>query len=157
MKDAMTALIRSIYNSVIKRELDEAFMFMVRETVPFYCSEGDLVKEMTCQRMIGHAIVSKWLIPDKKFVNRYLSSASRHYKYMAIVMDNKDNVKRVNLTKNYQQSVAEFKGLMEPEDSPYKAGIMGHTALNQWGLRYSSLEGARKNLDVFRAVATYAQ
>jgi hypothetical protein len=72
-------------------------------------------------------------------------------------MDSKDNVKRVNLTKNYQQSVAEFKGLMEPEDSPYKAGIMGHTALNQWGLRYSSLEGARKNLDVFRAVATYAQ
>lgn len=67
--------------------------------------------------MIGYAIVNKWLIPDKKFVNSYLSSASRHYKYMAIVIDNNDNVQRVNLTKNYQQSVAQFKALMEPEDS----------------------------------------
>lgn len=106
MKDAMTALIRSIYQTVIKRELDEAFMFMVRETVPFYCSEGDMKADRTCQRMIGYAIVNKWLLPDKSFVNSYLSSASRHYKYMAIVVDNKDNVQRVNLTKNYQQSVA---------------------------------------------------
>jgi hypothetical protein len=129
---------------------------MVRETVPFYCSEGKMFKEVTCQRMIGHAIVSKWLIPDKKFINRYLSSASRHYKYMAIVLDANDQVQRVNLTKNYQQSIAQFKGMMEPEDSKWKAGIMGHTALNQWGLRYSSKQGAQKDLDVYRAIGVYA-
>lgn len=157
MKDAMTALIRSIYQTVIKRELDEAFMFMVRETVPFYCSEGDMKADRTCQRMIGYAIVNKWLLPDKSFVNSYLSSASRHYKYMAIVVDNNDNVQRVNLTKNYQQSVAQFKALMEPEDSQYKTGIMGHTAMNQWGKRYSSFQGAQKDLDCYRAIAVYAQ
>lgn len=48
MKDAMTALVRAVYQSVIKRELDEAFMFMVRETVPFYCSEGDMKTERLC-------------------------------------------------------------------------------------------------------------
>lgn len=48
MKDAVAAMVRSIYQNVVKRELDEAFMFMVRETVPFYCSEGDMKEERTC-------------------------------------------------------------------------------------------------------------
>lgn len=34
---------------------------------------------------------------------------------------------------------------------------MGHTAMNQWGKRYSSFQGAQKDMDCYRAIAVYAQ
>jgi hypothetical protein len=37
-----------------------AFTIQIKETVPFYCSEGDL-KSPICQRIIGHSIKNKLL------------------------------------------------------------------------------------------------
>lgn len=156
MKQAMQSMANAVYNNIVKPEKDEAFLFLVRQTQPFYCSEGDLDKKL-CQRMIGHAIVSNWLIPEKKMVNRYLSSASRHYKHVAYLVKDDDTVVKMNLTKNLGQSRAQFTAFVKPEDSEYKAGIIGHTAKNSYWDRYSALPGAEKNMDCLEAIAKYAQ
>lgn len=156
MKQAMQGLAKGIYDGVVKPERDEAYLFLVRETVPFYCSEGEL-KEPLCQRMIGYALTVKWLLPDKSMVNRYLSSASRHYKFVAYLKKEDDTIVRMNLTKNHAQSVAQFKAFVEPEDSDYKAGIIGHTAQNNYWNWHSALVGADKKQDCYEILTRYAQ
>lgn len=156
MKQAMQSMANAVYTNIVKREKDEAYLFLVRQTQPFYCSEGDLDKAL-CQRMIGHAIKSNWLIPEKKMVNRYLSSASRHYKHVAYLIKDDDSVVRMNLTKNLGQSRAQFKAFVKPDDSEYKAGIIGHTAKNGWWDMHSALPGAEKNMDCLEAITKYAQ
>jgi hypothetical protein len=46
MKQAMQNLGQAIYNQVVKQEKDEAYLFLVRETTAFHCSEGDLDKKL---------------------------------------------------------------------------------------------------------------
>ena len=43
-------------------------MYLVKETVPLYCSEGNL-NNIYCQRMIGLALREGWINADDKFVN----------------------------------------------------------------------------------------
>lgn len=156
MKQAMQGLAKGIYDGVVKPERDEAYLFLVRETVPFHCSEGEL-KEPLCQRMIGYALTKDWLLPDKSMVNRYLSSASRHYKFVAYLKKEDDTIVRMNLTKNHAQSFAQFKAFVEPEDSEYKAGIIGHTAQKNYWNFHSATLGAEKKQDVYEILTRYAQ
>lgn len=156
MKQAMQNLGQAIYNQVVKQEKDEAYLFLVRETTAFHCSEGDLDKKL-CQRMIGHAIVQNWLIPEKKMINKYLSSASRHYRHVAYLQDSKGEVVRLNLTKNYATSLAQFHAFVDSEDSAYVAGIIGHSAQNKWWAKHSQLRGSEKNHDCLEIIVTYAQ
>jgi len=46
MKQAMQSMANAVYNNIVKREKDEAYLFLVRQTQPFYCSEGDLDKSL---------------------------------------------------------------------------------------------------------------
>lgn len=156
MKQAMQNMAQQIYNQVVKKEKDEAYLFLVRETTPFHCSEGDLDKPL-CQRMIGQAIINNWLIPEKKMINKYLSSASRHYRHVAYLADAKGEVTRLNLTKNYGTSLAQFHAFVDSDDSSYVAGIIGHSAQNKWWVKHSKLRGAEKNMDCLEIIVTYAQ
>ena len=156
MKQALQNLGQAVYTQIVKKEKDEAYLFLVRETTAFHCSEGDLDKPL-CQRMIGHAITSNWLLPEKKMINKYLSSASKHYRHVAYLKDNKDEVTRLNLTKNYATSLAQFRAFVDSEDSQYVAGIIGHSAQNRWWAKHSALRGAEKNLDCLEIITTYAQ
>jgi len=44
---------------VINQKRDVAFTLQSRDTVPFYCSEGELSKPL-CRRMIGYSIWKGW-------------------------------------------------------------------------------------------------
>jgi len=156
MKQAMQGMAQAIYNQVVKKEKDEAYLFLVRETTAFHCSEGDLDKPL-CQRMIGQAIVNNWLIPEKKLVNKYLSSASKFYRHVAYLRDGKGEVTRLNLTKNYGTSLAQFHAFVDSDDSTYVAGIIGHSAQNKWWAKHSKLRGSEKNHDCLEIIAEYAQ
>jgi len=107
--------------------------------------------------MIGHAITSNWLIPEKKMINKYLSSASRHYRHVAYLQDSKGEVVRLNLTKNYATSLAQFHAFVDSDDSSYVAGIIGHSAQNKWWAKHSQLRGSEKYHDCLEIIVTYAQ
>lgn len=156
MKQAMQGLARAIYDQVVKKEKDEAYLFLVRETTAFYCSEGDLDKPL-CQRMIGQAILNNWLFPEKKLINKYLSSASKFYRHVAYLRDGKGEVTRLNLTKNYGTSLAQFHAFVDSDDSQYVSGIIGHSAQNKWWAKHSKLRGAEKNHDCLEIIVEYAQ
>jgi hypothetical protein len=49
---------------VIANEDDQAYLFGVKESNQFYCSEGDLRKPL-CQRMIGRSIRNDFIKPNK--------------------------------------------------------------------------------------------
>jgi hypothetical protein len=73
----------------------------VKETVPFYCSEGDL-KTPICQRIIGHSIKNKWFNLNKKLVDTNIPKDSKHWTYIAYLKTSKSSkdVKRIRLSKD---------------------------------------------------------
>lgn len=71
MKTGLEYVTKAIYKSIVKPNKDMAFMITCRETVPLYCSEGEMT-DPACQGMIGYALVEGWLVADKKMVNRQI-------------------------------------------------------------------------------------
>jgi len=59
LKNAMSQISAQIIENVINQKRDVAFTLQSRDTVPFYCSEGDLSKPL-CRRMIGYSIWKGW-------------------------------------------------------------------------------------------------
>lgn len=82
MKNAMNKMTDSVMKNIIELEEDKAYLFSTRETSPFYCSEGALDNKI-CKRMIGHAIKTNLIYPNKKFVDRGLDSSDNGYNYVA--------------------------------------------------------------------------
>lgn len=73
----------------------------MKETVPFYCSEGDL-KTPICQSIIGHSIKNKWFNLNKKLVDTNIPKDSKHWTYIAYLKTSKSSkdVKRIRLSKD---------------------------------------------------------
>lgn len=42
----MNGIFHAVNNRIIKTEQKMAYLFLVRETVPFHCSEGDLSEKV---------------------------------------------------------------------------------------------------------------
>lgn len=70
MKKGLEDVAKSIYDNVIRKNNEKkAYMALVRETVPLYCSEGDMTKKHICQRLIGYALYHRYLVADPKMVD----------------------------------------------------------------------------------------
>jgi hypothetical protein len=82
MKNALKKMSDSVIKNIIEKEEDKAYLFGARETSPFYCSEGKLDNKI-CKRMIGHAIKTNILYPNKKFVDRDIDNSDKGYNYVA--------------------------------------------------------------------------
>ena len=104
MKNAMSKMSDSVMKNIIELEEDKAYLFGVRETSPFYCSEGSLDKSI-CKRMIGHAIKTNLIYTNKKLIDRNLDSSDNGYNYVDYLR-NKDTkkVSRINLDSNLKIS-----------------------------------------------------
>jgi hypothetical protein len=87
MNIALKKMNQAVFDYVIRAERSHAFLYGVKETNPFFCSEGDL-KDPICQRMIGHSIKNKWLLLGKKLVDTNLPKESKHSTYVAFVRTN---------------------------------------------------------------------
>jgi hypothetical protein len=71
MKQGLELVTKAIYKNIVKPNKDMAFMITCRETVPLYCSDGEMT-DPVCQGMIGFALVEGWLVADKKMINRQI-------------------------------------------------------------------------------------
>lgn len=69
MKTAFNQMVQTVFKSIIQRNQDKAYLFGVRDTKPFYCSEESITK-IQCERMIGHAIYKNWQNGPKKMYNK---------------------------------------------------------------------------------------
>jgi hypothetical protein len=107
MKKAMQRMTKAVYDNIIRRERNEAYLFFVQDTVPFHCSEGEL-KEPICQRLIGYAILRRQLYPPKVAVNTAISASDNKYTFVAYLKDNKGEVSMVKLPKNQNQALTTF-------------------------------------------------
>jgi hypothetical protein len=42
MKTAVEVLVKQVYSNIVKENKNSAYIYLVKETVPLYCSEGSL-------------------------------------------------------------------------------------------------------------------
>jgi len=157
-RNAMIKMTQFVYQHVHKAEQDFVFLFSIKETVPIYCSEeGDKdFKKKECQQLIGWALYNKMLLPPRKMVDKRLSGARALYIGYLVEKDgDKVVVKNLTTAKGSAQKV--FLSLFQGEDQLYKAGVMGHTSKIERSNPVSALKGSEKNLDVWEAIARYAQ
>jgi len=91
MKQAMQRMAKSVYDNIIRRESNEAYLFFVQDTVPFHCSEGELSTPI-CQRLIGYAVLHRQLYLPKAVVNTAISAGDNKYTFVAYLKDSKGEV-----------------------------------------------------------------
>jgi len=145
------------YAHVHRSEQDYHYLYTIKEAVPIYCSDGDDFKSKPCQQMIGWAIFHKYLMPARKMVDKRLSGPRALYIGYLVEKDG-DKVVVKNLTQNKNTATKVFLSLFQGEEQKYKAGCIGHSQrANEWFSPVSALKGSEKNLDVYEAIARYAQ
>lgn len=155
MKNAMFRMTQVVYQRVYQAEQDYMFMFSVRQAKPLYCSQGEMTKP-GCQKMLGWGIYHKYILPGKKMVDRTLMGSKATYvAYLQQKEDDKVIVKP--LTQNLNSARKVYLALFQGEKSLYKCGVIGHSQKHEWLSPVSALKGAEKNMDVWKAIATYAQ
>ena len=150
-------MIAAVQTHIVKPEQKIAYLFLVRETVPFHCSEGALTEQL-CQRMIGFAIYKNWLYADKKMTDRYISSASSKYHFVAYLREKEGGkiVKQL-LVKDESKSKSRLDTIVG-RFKKYDVAVMGHTAImGKWAAPISQLKGSHHNFDVYELIAKYAQ
>jgi len=157
MKNAMQKMNAWTYAHVHKSEQDYHYLYTIKETVPLYCSEGDDFSAKPCQIMIGWALYHKHLLPSKKMVDKRLTGARALYVAYLVEKDG-DKVIVKNLTQNKASATKVFLSLFQGEEQLYKAGCIGHSQkVSEWFSPVTALKGSEKNLDVWEALARYAQ
>jgi iron uptake system EfeUOB component EfeO/EfeM len=106
--------------------------------------------------MIGWGIYHKYILPGKKMVDRTLSGSKATYiAYLQQKEDDKVIVKQ--LTQNLNSARKLYLSLFQGQKPLYKCGVIGHTQKHEWLSPVSAFKGANKNIDVWKAIATYAQ
>jgi len=80
MKKGLEFVTKAVYKNIIKPNKDISFLITCRETVPLYCSDGEMT-DPTCQGMIGYALVEGWLLPDKSMINPEIPQTSNKFQY----------------------------------------------------------------------------
>lgn len=164
MKAGLMNVFSQLNNYMIKPLLDAAYVILVDETEPLYCSEENDMEAPVCRLLIGAAIYQGHLKLDHpqhhdnpdKAINTDLSPKSLDYKFIAYVQDDAGAVKRINLTADQASSVTMFKGIVG-EGKDYQIGIVGHTAKQQWLNSVSLQKGIHANHDVFQMLTTWCQ
>lgn len=110
MKKGMEFVTKAIYKNIVKPNKDMAFLITCRETVPLYCSEGDMT-DSTCKGMIGYALIEGWLVADKSFINRAIPKTSNKFEYVAYMTTNKtdDKVVKLELGKGWKKAIQNYE------------------------------------------------
>jgi hypothetical protein len=107
--------------------------------------------------MLGWAVYHKYFLPGKKMIDKQLNGAKAQYVAYLVEKDG-DKVVQKNLTQNAASAKKVFLSLFQGEEQKYKAGVIGHSSRHgQWSNPVSGNKGSEKNLDVWEAIATYAQ
>jgi hypothetical protein len=78
----------------VKENKNYAYIYLVKETVPLYCSEGSLAN-IYCRRMIGLALKEGWINADNKFVNQNINKLDKPYQYVAYLQNKNSKNSRV--------------------------------------------------------------
>lgn len=100
----MEKMTDSVFKNIVELEEDKAYLFGVRETSPFYCSEGSLDKPI-CKRMIGHAIKTNLIYTNKKLIDRNLDSSDNGFNYVAYLRNKKTKIiTKINLDSDLKSS-----------------------------------------------------
>lgn len=160
MKKALQDVARAIYTNVIKPNNNKAYMALVHETGPLYCSEGDMTKKHICQRLIGAALYRGWLLPDEKMMSPFTTEGDRNtYIYVAYLgnSDKQDEAVMKKLHWDYNQAVKIYKDYFNGADAPFDYGIIGHTGKKGWWMPKTLYKGSQDKMDVFRLLALHAQ
>ena len=164
MRTAVSNMIQTVFKTVIQRNQDKAFMFGVRDTKPFYCSE-EAIDNLQCKRLIGHALFKNWQNGPKKMFNRDLVAKDERYQYVAYLRkypaddasdDEKGAVVRMNLTADWAQAQKQYNALFEGEDPEYYCGVVSHAQKQEFRLPKSTGAGRTANLDIYEMLAEYA-
>jgi hypothetical protein len=164
MRTAVSNMIQTVFKTVIQRNQDKAFMFGVRDTKPFYCSE-EAIDNLQCKRLIGHALFKNWQNGPAKMFNRDLVAKDERYQYVAYLRkypaddagdDEKGAVVRMNLTADWAQAQKQYNALFEGEDPEYYCGVVSHAQKQEFRLPKSTGAGRTANLDVYELLAEYA-
>ena len=71
MKKGVRGLNNAVYHKIILAEEDKAYLFTTKQSVPFYCSEGELNQKL-CQRMIGYLIFNLKVNINRKISDKYI-------------------------------------------------------------------------------------
>lgn len=171
MKQAMRSMTQAVYDKIIKPETNEAYLMLVQDTVPFYCSEQEEGKLNTpmCQRLLGYAILTKAIFVPKKAIDAGIQPSSNTYRYVAYLKDSEGKVSKEDLPKDETEARAQFKSMFKYDKDAevnYVTGLLGHTARQDkfisWKSKYLSTQwnGARKGMayfDTYELIAEYLQ
>jgi hypothetical protein len=143
-KQAMRSMTKAIFDKIIKPETDEAYLMLVQDTVPFYCSEGKLT-DAVCQRMLGYAVLTRSIFVPKKAIDRGILPTSTAYRYVAYLKDSTGKLSKMDLPKDEAQARAQFKDLFKYKKDAkvqYVTGLLGHSARQDkfilWRSKYLS-------------------
>lgn len=134
MKKGVRALALATYNGVVRREQDEAYLFIVQDTGPIHCSEGEMKKPI-CRRMIGWALRTGRLFAPRKAVDPKISRTSNDYRFVAYLKTDKGDISVMNLTKSHGTSVQQYFNLFKNwkgQEKRYVTGIIAHTGKVKW-------------------------
>jgi hypothetical protein len=71
MKKGVRGLNNAVYHKIILAEEDKAYLYTTKQSVPFYCSEGELNHKL-CQRMIGYLIYNLKVNINRKISDKYI-------------------------------------------------------------------------------------
>lgn len=160
MKKGLADVADTFYHQIIKPNKEMAYMALVRETVPLYCSEGDMAKKHICQRLIGYALSRKWLYADRGMTYLETAASDRSaYHYVAYLgnSDKQDEAVIKQLHWDKATAVKQYQDFFRGADAAFDYGVMGHTAIREfweWKTLYS---GEQKNMDCYRLLALWAQ
>lgn len=119
---------KAIYQEIIKPNRDVAFAIVCKETVPLFCSEGEMTNPI-CQGMIGYALTESWMVANSKLINKAIPSSKSKFEYVAYLSTNKsDDPVKVSLGKSWKKAVKTYENYTEGDDAKYLVGIIGHSA-----------------------------
>ena len=104
MRKGVKELNNAVYRKVILAEEDKAYLYATKQSVPFYCSEGDLNKKL-CQTMIGYLIYNLKININRKISDKYIHETESKYTYFAYLRNKKTKaIEKVLLQKNLAKS-----------------------------------------------------
>lgn len=157
LRQAFADLNGWVHHYIHKSRQPKWYLYFVRETGPFHCSEGELSDE-TCQNAIGYAVRHNYIYPDKKLVDQYISSSSAKYHFVGYMREAESKkVVKVDLVRDQSKAKAQYEAMVG-KGKKYDIAIMGHTAIrNKWVYPITQMFAYRKNFDAYQLIAIYAQ
>lgn len=106
----MDEMAEYVVNNIYKPQKKMAFIYIVKEKSPIYCSEGQLSNAL-CMRMIGYSVQKNWVAPPKELVDKDLTQAKQST-YVAYLKEKGSNkIVRKILSSKKEQAIKIYKSL----------------------------------------------